>query len=840
MKSSTRGALLTLVLIVAHLSIVSAREIFLTTEFMSCLDWTDDVNPCDEIAPCCTAFTSLNITEDTTLVLTSIGSQTGTPTLEFQGPYTLTIKPNGTEATEVARLWSLSATGSNDGESVVVEGGIWSNGLQLFLDQIDSAKIGGATLRNSSFVRLSATSTIELVDTKVESYPPFATISISSGSVPSINLPSNQTSIIIKDSSFKCELYESMPTCGSLISLEERNASWLKDGPGGHLGFSVLDSQIYGFQRFTTNDDTSQTDISCSYSFNSSSFAARANHLNDTTFSGSTGIFALPVDDSADESHFSCYNCTLRSFFTNTSAIPPIVDSSVVAQQIPLFIRYLASINFTMASVTHLSLNREVELNDLTKVVVSESNFTDVYFPLYDPATFECTSSIFIRATESPSATYWSYRSSALLKASFLSSNQFRFSSCSFTDSATHSALSDTQQPSLLIAGSSMLAPLHLADCTSDRLGLSGEVLLSGHLTVNRRISSFELDFNIPVRRSFSPSTSIARFLAADRTTKITFGGSVSCESIVFDGLEVLKYAPKSPGNETGIAFSLPSDLIFTPPEVVVALRESYFPNIQVIWPDAFDSMTGTFPLFSYPSSNTIETLPQSYNDSEMIYSFAFSQGNTSQGILPGVKFLREFACPAAPIPSTGFTCSNGKWTTNSSIITTIVINSPIQVLGNFSTTTLTINGLGSTIDVKGCVTSLPSFITVNLSPSDFESLASSKTLSKTLITSSCGVTNGQSISMTVGQISSQSSLKSCQRISGRLESRGTSMVGIFQLDSSRCSVWWIILVAVIGSVLLVIIILILVFSLVPSARRCIRPYLKRNEQRKSSKTTVA
>lgn len=244
--------------------------------------------------------------------------------------------------------------------------------------------------------------------------------------------------------------------------------------------------------------------------------------------------------------------------------------------------------------------------------------------------------------------------------------------------------------------------------------------------------------------------------------------------------------------------------------------------------------MAGSFRLLEYPSSPGVQVTPEAYNSSKANYTFEITS--------IGLKFKRIVPiCPGAPIPRNNFTCaSNGNWVSNSSVTSHIVVNSPIQVIGNFSTSTITINGLNSTIKVDGCVTSFPSFVTVNLSPADLRSLMSSKSLSKTLITSDCSSTTGQSVSMTVGTTSSSSSLKGCQRLSGRLESRGTSMVGVFQLDSSRCNVWWIVLAAVLGSVLLIVIALVLIFSFVPSARRCIRPFIKRSEPRRYGKTTIA
>lgn len=858
--------MLALVLIVTHLSAVSAREIYVTTgDVMDCPDWSIESIVCSKFEACC-PWTTLNITEDTTLYLSSPGLETGTPDLWFTGAYTLTIKPDGAEVTDI---WNISATGSNDGEKVVVEGGIWI-GLVLDLAQLYSIKFNHATLGNSSLVNLKAVSMLEIVDTTVEtSFDTFATVSISAASNASSMLPSNHTSIIIKNSALSCYPYDYTPACESVIKLSEEDQAWLMDGPGGDFYFEVLDSQFYGFRTLSLLDFTEYPFASSSYSFNSSSFAARTKLLyeNPSELIDYIGVFFLPLDDSlAERSRFICYNCSLRSFITSHAYAVPIEDNTELAQQIPLFNRRAASFDFIDANVTHLTLFAGW-LGDLSEFNLLNSNFTDVWFSIETSSNFSCEGSNFIRTSGET-------QSSVSITAHYLA-YPVHITSCSFIDDPSLGTLPYPQYQSLMLRGSaSPMTLFNLSGCVIDRLGLSGEVLISGHFAVNKNMSS-TLQYG-PVKR-YSP-TSICNISGSE---PVTLGGSLAIDSIVFANLKVLEYAPTSPGNDAGISFSVEpweTNPIFYSSIPASVLRQSsadaYTPIIRVIWPDnpSFTSINGTFPLLSFPAANGIPTLPDLHLDPNANYTFSFVQEN-STAPPTGVTFERRAVaapppspfstpsplpasmptsnplptstapslCGSAPISAANFTCNaNGTWVTNSSITTPITVNSPIQIVGNLSTTTLTFNELGSTIDVKGCVPALPSSVTVNLSPSDFKSLSSSKSLSKTLVTTECTASDGQFVSIAVGMASSQSSLKNCQRLSGRLESRGTSLVGIFQLDSSRCNVWWIILVAVVGGVLLAIITLILIFSLVPSARRCIRPYLKREEKRKSSKTTAS
>lgn len=187
--------------------------------------------------------------------------------------------------------------------------------------------------------------------------------------------------------------------------------------------------------------------------------------------------------------------------------------------------------------------------------------------------------------------------------------------------------------------------------------------------------------------------------------------------------------------------------------------------------------------------------------------------------------------CSNPPSPATGFYCADGKWVSNSTISpgttnsTTFTVSSPTVIYGNLSMPTLVFEGTGSTIVVSGCA-EFPTSITVTLTLDDYEALKTAKKTLADLILSQCNGTTGSTSPINV--ISKDK--RSCEKLSGDLRSQGQTMTASFQLDSSNCNTWWIVLVAVVGGVILIVIILVLIFTLVPAARLCIRPYLQRKE----------
>ena len=127
-----------------------------------------------------------------------------------------------------------------------------------------------------------------------------------------------------------------------------------------------------------------------------------------------------------------------------------------------------------------------------------------------------------------------------------------------------------------------------------------------------------------------------------------------------------------------------------------------------------------------------------------------------------------------------------------------------------------------------------PHFLPTSLSPSpadDFNSLKISQTIRTTLIVSESYSTDTSDVVLALQ--ANTTSKRNCERLLGSLEKNGNILSGIFVLDSSSCksssNTWWIILASVLGAAILTVIVIVLVFTLVPSARLMLRPFLARD-----------
>lgn len=117
------------------------------------------------------------------------------------------------------------------------------------------------------------------------------------------------------------------------------------------------------------------------------------------------------------------------------------------------------------------------------------------------------------------------------------------------------------------------------------------------------------------------------------------------------------------------------------------------------------------------------------------------------------------------------------------------------------------------------------------MTSTDFDAIIDGKG-SVTLIQSNgdCSLSNLASKLLSI----SQSGKKRCEKLSAttKLSSDSKLLTAVFKIDKSGCKTyWWIILVSVLAGVLLIaIIVLILVFTLVASARKLIRPFSGRRK----------
>ena len=158
--------------------------------------------------------------------------------------------------------------------------------------------------------------------------------------------------------------------------------------------------------------------------------------------------------------------------------------------------------------------------------------------------------------------------------------------------------------------------------------------------------------------------------------------------------------------------------------------------------------------------------------------------------------------CPNSTRPSLDFVCIDNVWTAKNTNASVIVIPSnagSIVITGNATSTSIVINGLGTTITIEGCASNL-SNIVVELSANDIAKM-SSKML-QTLIVLSSSASQCTNLGNVI--LSTTTSGKTCKKVKAEkvLSADGRSMSALFTVSSSGCNTWWIILVAVVVSVI--------------------------------------
>lgn len=270
------------------------------------------------------------------------------------------------------------------------------------------------------------------------------------------------------------------------------------------------------------------------------------------------------------------------------------------------------------------------------------------------------------------------------------------------------------------------------------------------------------------------------------------------------------------------------------------------FPKVSVSWviptfkPTESSSpsvimVSETVPFSPKPildSSRTSLSFPihlDFYDDPHLAVAYVVGEEEVSNSTL---------TCPLPkPSPESLFECSGALWVTSAQVNSTanVVVSSPIVVNANFEPKAIEITGLESTIEVLGCAL-LPSEITVILTIDDFKSLKVNGTRYAELIKSECYTAIPTNLTLIVD---TNAQFRPCEKLSGSLSTSGQTITGLFVLNSASCNAssktWWIVLAAVLGSVVLIAIILALVFSLIPSARLLVRPYVARTDYQKES-----
>lgn len=191
-------------------------------------------------------------------------------------------------------------------------------------------------------------------------------------------------------------------------------------------------------------------------------------------------------------------------------------------------------------------------------------------------------------------------------------------------------------------------------------------------------------------------------------------------------------------------------------------------------------------------------------------------------------------ACPPSTYPGPGFYCNGTVWTTDFPVkqptlnIPTGAVETVVN--GDVASSTIIFNGLNSTLIIKGgCPTNLTT-ITIELTEEEAKKIGKSGLL-QTLISyyataAACNLTDNITLNAIVKD-------GGCRKVKAKLsDQNSSSLSAYFTMDSSKCNLWWIILVSVIaGLVVLVAIILALLSIFSPAFRNKVRPYSNRARQ---------
>ena len=332
----------------------------------------------------------------------------------------------------------------------------------------------------------------------------------------------------------------------------------------------------------------------------------------------------------------------------------------------------------------------------------------------------------------------------------------------------------------------------------------------------------------------------------------LTLEGSVVFEDVQLASLRNLQYKLKSVSSSTGISFLHAMGALYAFTDTTAAdstgTVNSSSPAVSVVWADSASPPLAppriNIPLYTYKGMTRHNPIPRvnaelsDLNFSISVQRLSTAGASSQQGMY--FSTAEPLKCPEPrPQPTTSFTCQNGVWVSNSTDVTTggtIVVAGPILIPGNFNISNITFIGMNTSIEVRGCA-NLPTTIFITLTPADILLLRNNKEYLATLISSRCNATSGYQGDIHVS--TDRSNIKSCERVTGSVKADGSTLTGLFTLDSSKCSsnLWWIVLVSVLGGVILLITILALIFTQVPAARRCVRPYTVREEIKKAEVT---
>lgn len=703
--------------------------------------------------------------------------------------------------------------------TVVFDGNCGYERVVFGFNSLTSVEIAGRARFSSPILRFVNTTALIMVQAAFDINPSLAESPISW--TPGQGSTSTESQITMTDTQFRCPAV-SPDTCVPIITVAPEVSS-IPLSISGFSGFVVdSDSRFRAFSAFASAAMASRIP-SITYEF--------ANAELSIAYDGNLPAFAFASSSpSPQEISFNLTNlvCSIGSTGETCLFADRFASVGFISQSLSTLYGFEIDFSISQSAITTLStnfINCRVSIGSLTL-----------------PTSFADSS--FIAAFDQPS-----YFTSGLhINSSTVSLIQVQFYDTNRADLPAVNALNVYPGATLIVKGSS----------SATRLGVGHKALIQGTFSVSETISAIALkDSATSLDYDNVFSTDVELYTEAATTTYWVFKAPLVVSRVSFPLLKRIQWHRKSSvdfvtfnmdsaspfGNDlsiglnwdgtftpNGTEYMMESNTVLTssldPPQVDLELSPKIASAyLGFLWAlrtaDKRDHLLGKRAITPTNARNGL----------------AFS---TDPSMIPAPSTVPRASSPSVPsgcstpppTPSTSFICENGRWVSNSSISpsttnsTTIVISGPTTINGNLSIPTITFEGTGSTIEVVGCA-DFPSKVILILSLEDYETLRKSRSGYTELIRTHCnGTINGTTPSF---EITSRNK-KSCERLSGSASSSGETLTATFRLDSSRCNVWWIVLIAIVGGVILIVVVLILIFSLVPSARRCIRPFIKRSE----------
>lgn len=179
--------------------------------------------------------------------------------------------------------------------------------------------------------------------------------------------------------------------------------------------------------------------------------------------------------------------------------------------------------------------------------------------------------------------------------------------------------------------------------------------------------------------------------------------------------------------------------------------------------------------------------------------------------------------CPL-PAPGAFFACEGNTWVSKTSVtqqIFSVPASSTTVINGNLTTTSVSITSASATINVTGCVSTpdgTAPTVTVVLTQHDLEEIVrNGKTLTSQFILqgASCPEIPASAL------IIDTKSVKSCKTIKTDKIQSTNGLAATFTVNTSKCNLWWIILVSVLcGLAFVAVIVTVIVYKLLLTNRR--------------------